>query len=216
MIAHDRLVAQIRQYGDAGWQVAIHSQGDASNRAVAAALAEVPDHPELAPRRIEHCVMIPREALATLASLRVSPSFHINHLWYYGETLNDSILGPERTAAILPIKAAFELGLRPTLHADSPMFPPEPFSLMRTAMLRRTRTGRVIGADQAIDARQALRAMTINGAYQLGAEDLIGSIEVGKQADLVVLSASPYDVAPESIDTIRSTEVYLAGRRVDP
>ncbi len=216
MIAPDELVALLRRHSEQGWQVAIHSQGDASNREVLDALEQVPDRPDVAPRRLEHGVLLPKDALARMAALRVTPSFHVNHLWYYGDALVESILGPERAARILPIRSAFELGLRPTLHADSPMFPPEPLSLMRTAMLRRTRGGRVLGEDEAIDARQALRAMTIHGAAQLGLEDLVGSLEPGKQADFTVLSGNPYETPAEGIDRLRVEDVYLAGRRVGP
>lgn len=216
MIGPDELVTLLRRYADAGWQVAIHSQGDASNREVLAALEQVPDRPDLAPRRLEHGVLLPKDALERMAALRVSPSFHVNHLWYYGDALAGSILGPERAARILPVRTAFDLGLRPTLHADSPMFPPDPLSLMRTAMLRRTRSGRVLGEDQAIDARQAVRAMTIHGAAQLGLEGLVGSLETGKQADFAVLGGSPYETPAEEFDRIRVEDVYLAGRRVGP
>ncbi len=215
MIAPDELVALLGEYAAGGWQVAIHSQGDRSNREVAAALGRVPAAPEATPWRIEHCLLLPTSLLPELARLHVSPSFHVNHILYYGDALEDSILGPERADRVLPVRSAFEQGLRPTLHADSPMFPADAFSLMETAVLRRTRSGRVLGADQAIDVRQAVRAMTVHGAYQLGVEGELGSIEVGKWADLQVLSDDPYRVAPEALDGIRVLEVYVAGRRQD-
>jgi len=216
MIPFDALVERLQRYADAGWQVAIHSQGDASNREVVRALAQVTDRPDLAPRRLEHGVLLPHDLLRRLAELRVSPSFHINHLWYYGDVLAESILGPRRVDEILPVGSAFELGLRPTLHADSPMFPPEPFSLMRTAMQRRSRSGRIIGPGEAIDARQALRAMTIHGAYQLGVDGALGSLEAGKLADFAVLDRNPYTTPAEDFATIRVLAVYLAGRQVWP
>jgi predicted amidohydrolase YtcJ len=208
-----QLAEEIRRYSAKGWPVAIHSQGDLSSREVIHALAEVPDNPDLPPRRLEHCLLLPKSLMPRLASLRVSPSFHINHLYYYGDALADSLLGPERTARILPVKSAFDAGLRPTLHADSPMFPAEPFSLMRTAILRQTRGGRVIGADEQLTIEQALEAMTINGAYQLGVDDRLGSLEVGKLADFQVLTANPLDTPAPRLPDIRTIEVWMDGRR---
>lgn len=207
------LAAEIRRYTAKGWPVAVHSQGDLSAREVLHALAEVPDRGDLPPRRLEHGLLLPKSLLPQLVRLRVSPSFHINHLYYYGDALADSLLGPERAARMLPVKSAFALGLRPTLHADSPMFPAEPFSLMRTAILRQTRGGRVIGADEQITTQQALEAMTINGAYQLGVDDRLGSLEVGKLADFQVLTANPLETAAPRLPEIRTVEVWVDGRR---
>lgn len=215
MIPQQELVALLEQYAREGWQVAIHSQGDASNREVVEAFRRVPRAPDAAPRRIEHCILLSQSSLPELARLGVSPSFHIDHIYYYGDALAESLLGAARASRLLPVKAAFEHGLRPTLHADSPMFPANAFHLMRTAMLRRTRTGQVLGADQAISIEQAVQAMTIHGAWQLGMEEHLGSIEVGKWADLVVLSDDPYRVSPEQLDQLEVLEVYVAGRRRD-
>jgi predicted amidohydrolase YtcJ len=215
MIALDELVARIERYEADGWQVVVHSQGDRSNREVVLAFGRAPVPPLAAPRRIEHCVLLPVSILPELAPLHVSPSFHVNHIYYYGDALEDWIIGPTRAGRVLPLKTAFELGLMPTLHADSPMFPTDAFSLMKTAILRRTRSGRVLGADQAIRIEQAVRAMTIHGAHQLGVSDELGSIEVGKWGDLQLLSDDPYRVAPERLDAIEVLEVYVAGRRAN-
>jgi predicted amidohydrolase YtcJ len=217
IVVAEALGSEIARAEDAGWQVAIHSQGDASGREVVRVFARAPERRAGAlPRRMEHCGLIPVDLLPELARLGVSPSFHINHLYYYGDALADSILGAARADRLLPVRSAFELGLSPTLHADSPMFPAEPLSLVRTAVTRRTRSGRSIGADEAISIEQGLRAVTLNAARQLGMESEIGSLEIGKAADLVVLGADPYHVRPEDLTEIDVLGVWVAGRLHEP
>jgi predicted amidohydrolase YtcJ len=213
IIPPDTLRAQLRRYEAVGWQVAIHSQGDASTAAVVAAWSDVPVVKTNGPRRIEHAILLPDSMIPVMQRAGVSPSFHINHIRYYGDALNDAIVGPQRTQQLLPLRSAFAAGLKPTLHADSPMFPVDAFSLMQTAVLRRSSGGRVINPSQSISVQQALRAVTINAAYQLGADAEIGSIEVGKWADLQVVSASPYRVTAERLTELKVGDVYLAGRR---
>ena len=67
-------------------------------------------------------------------------------------------------------------------------------------------------ARQCVDLEMALRAYTINGAFQLRMEDRIGSIEVGKHADLVVLERDLFSVAPEEIHTVGVRLTMMDGR----
>ena len=214
MISPLDLQAKLRQYTADGWQVAIHSQGDASMRAVVQAISAVEPLPgQLPVVRIEHAVELPVDRLPALARSRVTVSFHINHILYYGDALEDSIIGKHMAQQALPVSSAFANGLRPTLHADSPMFPPEPFSLMQTAMTRQTSSGKLLNQQQAIDIHQALRAMTINGAYQLRIEDQAGSLEPGKWADLLIVDRNPYTTPAAELDQLQVQAVYLAGRQ---
>jgi len=139
----------------------------------------------------------------------------VNHIHYYGPELRDSILGAERAAALMPIGQAARMGHRLSLHADSPMYPPEPFRLMKTAVTREARTGEKIGEGEGISAQQALRAVTIDAAWQLFAEDRIGSLAPGKLADLTVVDESPLDVEPRELDRIEVLGTWLGGRKVE-
>jgi len=199
-----------------GWQVLTHAQGDRGTREAldlyehALGAHSRPDHRW----RLEHCALISPEDLARATRLGVSPSFHVNHIHYYGAELRDSIIGRERAERLMPIATALECGHRVTLHADSPMYPPEPFKLMRTAVTRRARNGDKIAPEEAISSEQALRAITIDAAWQLFFDDRVGSIEVGKLADFTVVNRNPLAIDPEELDQIEVLETWLGGRKV--
>lgn len=213
LMARDTLRDKVRQYTAKGWQVAIHTQGDASMLDVAKAIEQVRQLPGRAPAvRLEHAIQLPVTLMPGLARQQVAVSFHINHILYYGDALENSVIGRAMAQLSLPVRSAFVAGLRPSLHADSPMFPAKPFSLMQTAILRTTSSGLAINPKEAIDSHQALRAMTINAAYQLRQDDQLGSLEPGKWADLLLLDGNPYEVPPTALDQLQVLQVYLAGR----
>ena len=214
MIKQSALIEKIRTYGQQGWQLAIHSQGDLSNREVVDAIAKAGELKGDAPRvRLEHGVFMTPDSVSQLARLGGTASFHIHHIKYYGNALADFIVGRQAAMQVLPVKSAFALGLQPTLHADSPMFPPLPFALMQTAMNRRSDQGLALNVDQGIDVRQAMRAMTINGAIQLRLGDKTGSLEPGKWADLLIVDRNPYETPADALDRIAIETVYVGGRR---
>ncbi|WP_428819781.1 amidohydrolase [Microbulbifer sp. MCCC 1A16149] len=211
---------QLHLFSERGWQTATHVQGDRAARDYLRLLQANLDNLPADQRdrfigqrhRLEHGLLLEESVLPELAELGVTPSFHINHLYYYGDALKDQLLGEERAQRLLPVAAAFAQDMHPTLHADSPMFPADPFSLMQTAITRRSRGGAVLGPDQALTPLQALRALTINGAWQLGMENEVGSIEVGKYADLVIVDKNPLTTPAEQWREIRVLQTLIAGR----
>lgn len=213
MMSEDALVKKLHKFSTGGWQIAIHSQGDASNRAVLQAVDKA--GPLLGQEpvvRLEHGVFMPQDGLEMMARLGVTASFHIHHIKYYGDTLANSIVGLRAAQQTLPIRSAFARHVRPTLHADSPMFPARGFALMQTAMNRKSDLGLMLNAEQGITVQQALRAMTINGAYQLRLQDQTGSLEVGKWADLQIVNGNPYNMPVQRLDAMKTLAVYVNGK----
>jgi predicted amidohydrolase YtcJ len=202
---------------DAGWQVMTHAQGDRACRETLDLYAQVlADTPEGHSHgwRLEHCALITDEDLLRAARLGVSPSFHVDHVRWYGPELRDSIIGPQRADRLMPIRGAIDHGHRPSLHADSPMYPPGPLRLAGTAAGRRTRHGDVLGAAQAIPVEAAIRAITIDAAWQLGIDDDVGSIEVGKRADFVRLERNPMGATAHELEGIGVLGTWLGGKLV--
>ncbi len=218
VLTKDELKTHIRKYHDRGWQISVHTQGDRAIRETLDVFEEVlaasprKDHRH----RLEHCALFAADQIKRAADLGITASWHINHIYYYGEALRDDIIGPQRTGRFMPIASALTCGLRNSLHNDSPMYPPEPFKLLRTAVTRRTRNNAVIAADQAISVSEGIKALTIHGAWQMFMENQVGSLEAGKLADLVILSENPLKVKPEDLDRIRPIETWREGKAARP
>jgi hypothetical protein len=210
---NDEIANRIKQYDSVGWQVAVHTQGD---RAISETLDafEKSGIPKNSRHRLEHCLLPSKKAIQRMVKLGVSPSFHINHLWYYGEALENHIIGRERTDKILPLKAAENNSLIFSLHADQPMFESDPLSLLHTAVNRKTRYGNLFGKSNKIGVEQGLKSLTINAAWQIKMENKIGSIKPGKYADFVILDQNPMMVDPEKIKDIHVLQTIVNGNIV--
>ena len=207
---NDEIANRIKRYDSVGWQVAIHTQGD---RAISETLDafEKSGIPKNSRHRLEHCLLPSKKDIQRMSKLGVSPSFHINHLWYYGEALEDYIIGRERTDKILPLKAAENNSLIFSLHADQPMFESDPLSLLHTSVNRKTRDGKIVGKSNKISVEQGLKSLTINAAWQIKMENKIGSIKPGKYADFVIIDQNPMMVDPEKIKDIHVLQTIVNG-----
>ena len=85
---------------------------------------------------------------------------------------------------------------------------------VHNAVNRKTEKGRVLGQEQTITVMEALKAVTLNGAYQIFEEDKKGSIEVGKTADFAVLERNPLTVPKEEIREIKVLETIKSGETI--
>ncbi|MDU2064158.1 MAG: amidohydrolase [Sporomusaceae bacterium] len=137
--------------------------------------------------RIEHCALTDEALIARMASLAIipvsNPAFMTingsDYRRYYGD----------RADYMFAARSYIDAGLRPVIGSDAPTCEESVMRGIDGSVNRRDRrTGEVIGANQKITVAEALRLYTINGAYASFEENIKGSIEVGKLADLVVLS----------------------------
>lgn len=206
----------VKNYHELGWQVSVHSQGDRSTEEVLEVFEKIQSESKVKHlrHRIEHGVLLPPELLEKMKHLGITPSFHINHLYYYGKALRDDILGAERAAKMLPVGSTGKAGIMYSLHADAPMYPEEPFSLLQTAVSRKTREGEILGSHEAIPVLDGLKALTVYAAWQINMEKKIGSIEPGKYADLIILDQNPLKVNPGSLREIRVLNTFVSGNEV--
>ncbi len=100
------------------------------------------------------------------------------------------------------------------MHQDPPVKMPDQILGIHNAVNRQTQKGRILGDDQKISVMDAIRAVTINGAYQYFEEDIKGSLEKGKYADLVILDKNPLKVEADQIKNIQVLETIKQGEVV--
>jgi len=194
-IPRDKLFAQVSALHKAGYQLAIHGNGDAAIEDILDAFeAAQKEHPVADPRMIlVHAQMAREDQVARMKALGVTPSFFSAHTWYWGDRHRDIFIGPERAALISPARWAQDHGLRFSSHLDTPVTPMLPLQAVWSQVNRITHGGDTLGPGQRIGVMDALRAVTIDAAWQVFQEGELGSLEPGKYADLVVLSGNPLD-----------------------
>ncbi len=215
----DELAAGIKRAHDLGWQVAVHANGDAAIDIVLDAYEKTltanprPDHRH----RIEHCSIAWDEHFAKMAVLGLTPSFLIGHVHYWGRAFRDRILGPERAARLDATVSALKAGVRFSLHSDYDVTEIGPLRCIENAVTRVMRDGgEVLAPDERISVDQALRSMTIDAAYQARMDHAVGTLEVGKYADLVVLDEDPMKIDPRRLSQIAVHETWVEGVKRSP
>ncbi len=198
-------------------QVHTHVNGDAASdqflRCYKKALEITGSKADLRPVMV-HCQCLREEQLDEIKEIGAIPTFFCDHVRFWGDLHHDQVFGPERAQNISPIGWALEKGIKFTLHQDPPVKMPNQIIGIHTAVNRTTESGRVLGEHQRISVMDALRAVTINGAYQYFEEDTKGSIEVGKIADLVILDQNILEVEKSEIDKIQVVETIKDGKTI--
>ena len=205
----------VKQVYDGGATLFVHCNGDAAIDALLEAHRFASGGEPGKPRGTVgvHSQFIRRDQLEKYKAWSITPSFFTLHCFYFGDT-HVANRGRAQADFISPMRSARAIGLRPANHTDFNVSPLNQLFTIHTAVNRLSRSGQTIGADERISPLEALEAITIDGARLYGEASNKGSIEVGKLADLVVLSANPLTAPPATIETIRVEETIKDGKTV--
>ena len=215
-----QLDAILDQIVPTGYQVAFHCNGDVGFDIVldayARALAKFnligSDHRW----RVEHLGAARKDQFERAAALGVTCSLSPFQYIYWGDLLDGVMFDAEYGAQWQRIGDAFAAGVTPSYHNDGSVCPPHQILNVQHTVMRTTMAGTVHGANQAVSLHDALKAVTINGAYQLKRDHEIGSLAPGKYADLVELSADIYAVPVDKIaDEVKVLGTWLGGKKID-
>jgi predicted amidohydrolase YtcJ len=191
--ARQTLIDSVEKFHKAGLQIAIHGNGDASIDDIIAAVENAQNkYPNKDPRFIVvHSQMVRDDQLLKYKALGITPTYFNAHIYYWGDRHNDIFVGPERARRMSPLASTEKLGIKYTTHSDSPVVPMTPWLNAWNAVSRETSSGKVLGLNEAVSPYSALKAMTIDAAWQVFEEHSRGSLEAGKLADFVILENDP-------------------------
>ena len=208
------------KYAPMGYQMAFHCNGDVGFDVVLDAYEYALNKYNLIGTdhrwRVEHLGAARADQFKRAESLGVTVSLAPFQYIYWGDLLDGTMFKPEYGAEWQRVGDAFKANIHTTFHNDGSVSPPDTLRNIQHMVTRTTDSGKVHGADQAVTMEQALKASTINGAYQLKRDNEIGSLEVGKYADLVELSADLTAVKPDEITTkVKVQGTWLGGKKID-
>jgi hypothetical protein len=197
----------------AGFQAAVHSNGDREIDMVLdafeKALKRLPreDHRH----RIEHASIVNSSILERVKRLGVILSLH-SYVYEHGDKME--AYGEHRFGMMHANRSALDLGIPVAGSSDSPVSAADPMLRIQSLVTRRSAEGKVYGPEQRIGVEEAIRVFTLGAAYASFEESIKGSIEPGKLADFVVLSADPTRVPLEGIKDITVEKTFIGGQCV--
>jgi predicted amidohydrolase YtcJ len=201
-----------------GFQVNVHAIGDRANRMVLdefeAALKEAPsvDHRF----RVEHAQIVHPDDIPRFAALGVIPSMQASHqtsdMYWAGNRI-----GPTRLLGAYPWRSLLNTGVIIANGSDLPVEKTNPFISFHAAISRQDDANWPAGGwfpEQRMTRDEALKSMTLWPAYAAFMEKDVGSLEVGKYADFVILDQDPMQVPAELVLKTRVLATYLGGKAV--
>ena len=210
----------LAKYAPKGWQMSFHVNGDVGLDIVLDAYEEALINNKLMGTdhrwRVEHCGGCRGDQFQRAVDMGVTISLGPFQFIYWGDLLDGTMFPPDLGSQWMRWGDAVKAGAHISFHNDGPVSPPIPLLNIQTAITRTTSTGQVHGANQIISIDDALKAETLGAAYMLHRDDEIGSLAVGKLADLVELSMDPYHAEPTTLATqVKVEGTWSGGRKVD-
>lgn len=198
----------------AGVQMHVHINGDEAADVTLDIFSRALDaHRRTEHRHVmQHCQTMDRHHFRRMKLMGLTPNVFVNHVWYYGDIHRVRTLGPERAERISACRSLIDEGLALAIHSDSPVTHLSPLFTAWVAVNRRTISGRELGPEQRVTPLEAMQAITTGAAYTLKMEHEIGSVSVGKKADLAILDENPLTVDPMEIKDIPVRGVIMGGR----
>ncbi|MBN1303598.1 MAG: amidohydrolase [Anaerolineales bacterium] len=206
----------VKSLHNTGLQICVHCIGDAASDLVLEAYEEAQNaNPRSDPRhRLEHAVLTSSGATRKMKDLGVVPSTQPAFIYLFGDGWK-ALFGEERMDRIMVTREWLEAGLHLTIGSDAPSTPFfNPQASLAGAQNRLSFKQTPIGADQVLSFNEALRAHTIEGAYAAHQENVLGSLEAGKFADLVVWNQDPSRQSLRDLTLTQSVDLTMVGGKI--
>lgn len=197
-----------------GIQTVTHAQGAAAIQIVLDAVQEgqarVPN--EDLRHRIDHCGLPTEEQVAVIKKLGIWPVPQPQQVYHYGEGVVNAV--GEKGTDYSPYGWFVKHGVPVVLSSDTPVVRANPLDAAFAAVTRRTASGATLGNEHRISLEEALKGYTLTAAAAIHKEKDLGSLEVGKQADMVILENDPLKVEIDALPEIKVKETWIAGEQV--
>jgi predicted amidohydrolase YtcJ len=208
----DVVNGMVKRVYDMGVPLNLHANGDAAIDTFLTAheLAAADDLTKDRRVTMIHAQFTRTDQIPKYVEYKIRPSYYTLHTYYFADT-HIANRGPDQAAYISPMRDSIDAGLHPTNHTDFVVAPLDQMFVLWSAVNRISRNGADIGPDQRVTPQEGLKAMTIWVAEQYGEQDLKGTLEPGKLADLVILSDNPLTVDPMVIKDIKVVETLKEG-----
>jgi predicted amidohydrolase YtcJ len=215
----EELTVDLGRFDAMGLGLVAHATGDGAARRLLDAMQVVRGQQgELKGRhQLGHAISIHPDDLPRLVELNLTPEFS-PVLWAPNAYI-DAIaanVGKDRMSRLFPMRSVHEAGGRVVIGSDGPLFWRDPLETLEAAVTRQSTGGsdRELASGEAIDLATAIRAMTINAAYILDQENIVGSIEAGKRADMIVLNRNLFEIPPTEIGSVTVQLTVFDGKLV--
>ena len=195
-----------------GRQLLAHCNGDRAIAQLLNAAKNIGD--AQAVRKIKpvivHAQFLSTDQLDDVKTYGFIPSFFVAHTYYWGD-IHIENLGPERAQAMSMARSAQKKGILFTFHQDAPVIEPNMFETVWCATVRKTKNGAVLGPNEQISVKDALKAVTVHAAAQYGEEHVKGTLSKGKQANFIVVDQNPLTCSSDELRKIQVLQTYQAG-----
>lgn len=160
--------------------------------------------------RVEHCCYVTPEILDRLARLQVVDSSATGFMYELGDAYRAN-RGADAMAWMWPHRTLIDRGVPAPGHSDAWVCSPNPFTAMWSMVNRKTDSGQSLHESQAISVTEALRAYTTLGAFAGREENIKGSLEPGKLADVAVLDRDLFTIASDEIRSVQVDMTIVGG-----
>lgn len=216
LVQQDKLNRFVLALAQRGWRPSPHAVGDAAIDQILDAYESVDRVQSIRDRRwmIDHAILLHPDQYDRVRRLGLLINAQPRLLHIIGDKFVE-YWGLPRAERAFSLRDWRDHGIRFTLGADRPAsFRASPLMLIYFAATRRIGPGSVLGPDQSISVQEALTAITRDAALTSFDEGNKGSIEVGKYADMAVLSDDLLSVPPESVKDIKVVATIVSGKLV--
>lgn len=210
----------------AGFDVHIHAMGDASVHQAAKCIREAQENTGIKKRNvIAHLMLVDDESYENMEKADIIANCQPRWMVYDSDIAGMfPMIGEERSLKSYPLREFLDRKITVAFGTDFPVTPPpDTMHEIQCAMTRSVFPdapdydkfrGKVLGKEKPAELKEAVKSLSINGAYQMNLEDITGSIEVGKSADLVILDSNLEDAPVDDIYSIAVEKTIFKGRVV--